>query len=54
MRCCKCKYYYSNCQDFNTCTLLKWECSREIDDCKVINDDGTINKEEYDDVMQYM
>lgn len=48
MECRKCKYYYTNSQDFNECKLLHWECCREDENCTVVNDDGSINQKELD------
>lgn len=53
MKCCNCPYYefYS---DFNKCDLLYCECYREVNNCKIVNDDGTINEIEYEKAKEYM
>lgn len=53
MKCCKCSYYKRS-LNFNMCDLLNWECYRELNDCNVINDDGSINEVEYKKVIEYM
>lgn len=53
MKCCMCSYYKCS-PDFNECTLLRWECYRESDNCIVVNDDGTLNEVEYERAKEYM
>ncbi|EDS78109.1 hypothetical protein CBC_0710 [Clostridium botulinum C str. Eklund] len=53
MKCSKCPYYKC-CPNSNECELLHFEYYREIDDCKIVNNDGTINEIEYEKLKKYM
>lgn len=53
MKCIKCPYYEcSPC--FNKCNLLKWECCHENNNCLIVNEDGSINEDEYKKVEKYI
>jgi len=45
MKCSKCPYYSEGCMS-NECRLVGWENSRTLEDCRLVNDDGTVNQEE--------
>ena len=53
MKCNECTQYYTNNQDYNECRLLGWECGMERKNCDVVNNDGTINKEELDKAQNF-
>lgn len=53
MNCNRCPQYRES-PDFNECKLLGWECCRMPDNCKCVNDDGTINQEEFDKEMKHL
>lgn len=44
MECYKCHHYESQ-PLWNCCKLTQSECFRTLDDCDLINDDGSINNE---------
>ena len=54
MKCNRCPFYYNNYQDFNECKLLHWECSREADNCTIVNDNGTVNQNELDKIKEFL
>lgn len=45
MRCCNCKYYESGCT-YNRCNVIGDEYFHMQNDCKLVNDDNTINENE--------
>jgi hypothetical protein len=46
MKCYKCPFYRSS-SIWNRCDLTESECFREPENCSLVNDDGTVNQEEY-------
>jgi hypothetical protein len=48
MKCSKCPFYHSE-YTFNLCKVTDAECFRQQDNCKLVNDDGTINGNELQD-----
>lgn len=53
MKCNKCPYYERS-TDYNRCKLLHFEYYREDNNCLVVNDDNSINEEEYEKAKEYM
>jgi len=47
MKCFNCGLYASGYLS-NACSLLEMECFRALDNCAVVNDDGTINAGEFE------
>lgn len=47
MKCRNCPYYKES-YLWNSCGVTGGECFRQIDDCTLVNNDGTINHEELD------
>jgi hypothetical protein len=45
MKCQNCPYYKQNPAE-NECTLVGFYCFYTITDCRLVNADGTVNKEE--------
>ena len=45
MKCRGCPFYASGFQ-WNGCKLTESECFYEVEDCTLVNDDGTVNTEE--------
>jgi hypothetical protein len=50
MKCSKCPYYKSN-PTWNRCEVTDSECFYITEDCIFVNDDGTLNKEEYEKIF---
>jgi hypothetical protein len=49
MKCSKCPYYKGGYM-WNGCNITGDECFRMLDDCTLVNDDGTVNQEELDKI----
>lgn len=45
MKCYECEYYRTE-PTWNACSITMSECFRAIDDCALVNDDGSINYED--------
>lgn len=45
MNCFNCDRYFSS-ATFNRCAITECECFRPIDNCTLINDDGSVNFED--------
>jgi hypothetical protein len=44
MRCEDCKHYFRS-LNFNSCAVVEAECFMTREDCDLVNDDGSINKD---------
>lgn len=49
MRCYECKYYKSG-LNWNTCMLTGAEYFPPLNNCKLVNDDGSINEKELEKI----